>query len=325
MSTESVSIIGITIICWGILIAADAAVSAIIYFIFGTSFRKVFVCGLISLAVPPSVIAYGVLIERNLYRVKKIELAFSELPESFDGYRIVQISDIHARSFSSRPGSLEKATRIIDGLDPDMIAFTGDLITISPEETDRIRFHLSQMNGRDGVFSILGNHDYGIYSNVSTDRSLLAKDLIEREKELGWNVLLNESKAISRGKDTIYVIGVENTSASEHFPSKGDLRKASMDTEGNFRILLTHDPTHWDMEVKGNGYPLTLSGHTHSMQFSLLGWSPCRYIFKQYRGLYSDGDEHLYINTGLGETIFPARIGVRPEITLITLRTVSLE
>ena len=154
---------------------------------------------------------------------------------------------------------------------------------------------------------------------------------------------MNESVIISRGLDSIAVVGVENTSPSRHFPSKGNLTQAASGTEGMFRVLLSHDPLHWESEIIGQDFPLTLSGHTHSMQFSLLGWSPSRYMFPQYRGLYStdksgssrsrsSGAEHqkngnpdtnlqyLYVNPGLGETIFPARIGVLPEITLITLR-----
>ena len=144
-------------------------------------------------------------------------------------------------------------------------------------------------------------------------------ELKERERSLGWDLLLNGNRVIRRGADSLAVIGVEYTSASEHFPSHGDLRTAMKGTDGCYRILLSHDPTHWEMEVTGNDIPLMLSGHTHAMQFSLLGWCPSRYLFKQYRGLYSRSSQHLYVNTGLGETIFPARIGARPEITLITL------
>ena len=144
--------------------------------------------------------------------------------------------------------------------------------------------------------------------------------VIEKEKAMGWNVLIDENRRITRGKDTIAVIGVENTSPSRHFPSKGDLTKASEGTEGLFRILLSHDPMHWDMEVLGKDYPLTLSGHTHAMQFALGKWCPSKYMFRQYRGLYTENSQHLYVNIGLGETIFPARIGAVPEITLITLK-----
>ena len=155
---------------------------------------------------------------------------------------------------------------------------------------------------------------------------------------MGWDLLMNENRVVRRGRDSIAVVGVENTSPSRHFPSKGNLPQAASGTEGMFRILLSHDPLHWDAEVVGQDFTLTLSGHTHAMQFSLLGWSPSRLMFPQYRGLYSSDEvsgtsgnadretgarsqQYLYVNPGLGETIFPARIGVRPEITLITLKT----
>lgn len=170
---------------------------------------------------------------------------------------------------------------------------------------------------------MLGNHDYGVY--MSPGRGVhhtagCTAEIVRRERQLGWKVLLDENVTITRGDDTLAVVGVQNTTPSPHFKSKGNLQKASEGTEGLFRILLSHDPMHWDMEVVGKDYPLTLSGHTHAMQFSLLGWCPSRYMFRQYRGLYEKGGQKLYINIGLGETIFPARIGTPPEITLITLR-----
>jgi predicted MPP superfamily phosphohydrolase len=137
---------------------------------------------------------------------------------------------------------------------------------------------------------------------------------------MGWNLLINKNIIVSRGTDSIAIIGVENTSPSKHFPSRGELIKASEGTEGMFRILLTHDPMHWEAEILGKDYPLTLSGHTHAMQLSLQGWTPSSLMFRQSRGIYSEGSQHLYVNIGLGETILPVRIGARPEITLITLR-----
>ena len=140
---------------------------------------------------------------------------------------------------------------------------------------------------------------------------------------MGWTLLMNEHRMHRRGADSIAIVGVENTSPSHHFPSKGDLAKAAEGTEGMYRILLSHDPLHWEAEIVERDFALTLAGHTHAMQFAMFGWSPSRHLFPQYRGLYTtaeDRTQHLYVNTGLGETIFPARIGVRPEITLITLR-----
>lgn len=321
MSFEAVSILGVIIISWILLLLLDAIVSGISILIFDVRFSKVFMWGLISLAIPPAAIAYGTLIGRNIYEVNRIELSFDDLPESFDGYSIVHISDIHARSFSNRAESLAKAVEKINSLDADLIAFTGDLITLVPDEVDIISRELGSMKSEDGVVSVIGNHDYGTYAPDDPDTDVPRLDiLVRKEKSLGWEPLLNENRIIRRGCDSIAVIGVENTSPSGHFPSGGNLQRASEGTESLFRILLTHDPQHWEAEAVGKGYPLTLSGHTHAMQLSLFGWSPSRYIFKQYKGLYRMEGQYLYVNVGLGETILPARVGASPEITLITLK-----
>lgn len=322
ISTETISLIGITLICWLLFIALDLIVSGIASLAFGMSFRRIFLWGLLSLLLPPVLMAYGALIERNIYQVKEVEISYENLPETFDGYRIVHLSDIHARSFMKRQKSLSRAVEKINRLDADLIAFTGDLMTLVPEEIDMISDELTRLEAKDGTLSVLGNHDYGIYAEKDNGRSSgeILETIIRKEKELGWRLLMDENVIIRRGTDSIAVAGVQNTSPSRHFPSKGNLEKASRGTKGMFRILLTHDPMHWEMEVTGKDYPLTLSGHTHAMQFSIFGWCPSRYIFKHYRGLYKNGDRYLYVNTGLGETIFPVRIGTPPEITLITLK-----
>jgi predicted MPP superfamily phosphohydrolase len=192
---------------------------------------------------------------------------------------------------------------------------------MTPDELDNISAALSSLEAKDGVFSVLGNHDYCMYSDMSqTEKQKCLEELIRKEGEMGWDLILNEHRIIRKGQDSIAVIGVENTSPSRHFPSRGDLNKASEGTEGMFRLLLSHDPMHWETEIIGKNYPLTLSGHTHAMQVSILGWSPSSLIFKQHKGLYTEGNQSIYVNKGLGETIFPARIGARPEITLITLK-----
>lgn len=311
----------ILILCWIVLLVLDLAVSGVIRAVAGVSFKRAVLWGLLSLLLPPGAILYGSLIERNTFRVMKIELAYENLPEGFKEYRIVHISDIHARSFSKREKSLQRAVDKINALDPDMIAFTGDLITMTPDELDNISAALSSLKARDGVFSVLGNHDYCMYSDMSqTEKQKCLEELIRKEREMGWDLILNEHRIIRKGQDSIAVIGVENTSPSRHFPSRGDLNKASEGTEGMFRLLLSHDPMHWETEIIGKNYPLTLSGHTHAMQVSILGWSPSSLIFKQHKGLYTEGNQSIYVNKGLGETIFPARIGARPEITLITLK-----
>lgn len=320
MTTELTTTLMIIILCWILLIAADALVCVLLKILLAVPFRKAFVWGLLSLLLPPVLITYGAIIERNCFRVKEVTISLDELPDGFDGYRIAHISDIHARSFIGRERHLQRAVDKINGLGADMITFTGDLITLSPDELDSMAPILASLKAKDGVFSVLGNHDYSIYSGAAPEiKEKHIHELIERERALGWDLLLDENRLIRRDTDSIGIIGVQNTSPSRHFPSKGNLPKASEGTDGLFRIVLSHDPMHWESEIIGLDYPLTLSGHTHAMQLSLLGWSPSRLLFKQHRGLYSWEGQYINVNPGLGETIFPARIGVRPEITFITL------
>ena len=321
MAIEAYATVMTIIACWIVILVLDVAVCGVVSIVAGAGFKKSFLWGLLALALPPMFMLYGALVGRNLFEVKEIEIPCYGLPENFDGYRIVHISDIHARSFAGRYEQLEKAADIINSLSPDMIAFTGDLITLSPDELDTTAPILGNLKAVDGVISVLGNHDYSIYGNESSEtREVHLNNLIERERAMGWNLLINKNIIVSRGTDSIAIIGVENTSPSKYFPSRGELIKASEGTEEMFRILLTHDPMHWEAEILGKDYPLTLSGHTHAMQMSLLGWTPSSLMFRQSRGIYSEGSQHLYVNIGLGETILPVRIGARPEITLITLR-----
>ena len=320
MTFELSSTLMIILLCWIILTIADLTVCGLLKLVFHIPFKKAFLWGLLALLLPPVIITYGSLIERNCFRIKEITIKTAELPESFDGYRIVHISDIHARSFEGREKHLQRAMDMINELKPDMVAFTGDLITMTPDELENHTHALGSLKARDGIFSVLGNHDYSMYSDASPEaRQTHLKNLIASERAMGWDLLMDENRIIRRGTDSIAVIGVQNTSPSRHFPSKGNLTMASEGTEGMFRILLTHDPMHWEAEILGQNYPLTLSGHTHAMQFSILGWSPSSLMFKQYRGHYTKDGQSLHVNPGLGETIFPARLGVRPEITLITL------
>lgn len=311
----------IVVLCWIILTVLDAMVCGLLCLFTAVAFKKAFLWGLLTLIMPPVAVAYGALWERNQFKITHIEIPSGGLPESFDGYRIVHISDIHARSFIGREKHMAAAVDMINSLNPDMIAFSGDLISMEPSELDSLSQTLSKMKAGDGVYSVLGNHDYCQYTRVdSQTKAAYLNDLISRERNMGWSLLLNENRIISKGQDSIAVVGVENTSPSRHFPSRGNLAKASQGTEGMFRILISHDPMHWEHEILGKDYPVTLSGHTHAMQMTFFGWSPSGLIFKQDKGLYSVDGQHLYVNIGLGETIFPARIFARPEITLITLK-----
>ena len=334
MTTETQAVMMIMVLLWTVIIILDAAVCGILHLVSGIAFRKAFLWGLAALFLPPVLTAYGALVERNMFRIKEIEIGLETLPETFDGYRILHISDIHARSFAGRETHLEKAVAMMNGQQPDLVAFTGDLITMLPEELDGISKILGRIRAEDGVVSVPGNHDYCLYTDLSAEEKQVAfEDLVSREREMGWKVLLNSHHILVRGKDSVAVIGVENTSPSRYFISRGDLTRASEGTEGMFRIVLSHDPLHWESEILGQDFPLTLSGHTHAMQLSIFGFSPSRLMFPQYRGLYScsaecrddtGGDcmreQHIHVNIGLGETIFPARIGARPEMTMITLR-----
>lgn len=324
MSFEAAATLILLVLTSVVLAVVDVAVAGILHLAAGVAFRKAFCWGLLALLLPPLVMGWGALIERNNFRVVPVELKFDSLPEGFDGYRIIHISDIHSRSFEGRTRQLGKAVDKINALDADLVAFSGDIITMSPDELDVTTPVLSQIKARDGVVSVLGNHDYGIYARRTNpqapDEDSCIRQVAAKTRAMGWNILLDRNVILKRGTDSIAVIGVENTTPSPHFNSRGNLAKASEGTRGMFRVLLSHDPMHWDAEVVGQDYPLTLSGHTHAMQFSLLGWCPSKYMFKQYRGLYASGKQYLYVNIGLGETMFPARIGTAPEITVITLR-----
>lgn len=331
--TVSVIVMALLAVLLCVLVVSGAAALA------GASFRKFFMRGLWALLVPPAVFIYGMAVERNLCRVSDVVVRDSRVPEQFDGYRIVQISDLHLDSFRGRERFLASVVEKIDSLRPDLILFTGDLVTSHPDEILGLEPVLSSLKAPDGVYSVLGNHDYCIYRHWDADslRTAAVRTLVERETALGWKVLMNGCVNISRdasasGDSTavISVAGVENISRTSYFPSYGDLDKAMAGVRGSFRILMTHDPTHWHKAV--SEYPdiaLVLSGHTHAMQLSILGWSPSRCLYKEYRGLYrkrvtlcggAEADALLYVNIGLGETALPSRVGAPPEITLFTLR-----
>lgn len=280
--------------------------------------------GLPLLALSPLLLLYGTLIERNCYRVRNVEVASETLPAAFDGYTLVQLSDIHSSSFRGRVRSLERAIDKANALGADLIVFTGDLVTEYPHELQKTGPVLARLHAPDGVLSVLGNHDYCPYLPGSIRR--VQQDSLEVvaawEQSLGWDLLRNEYRRIVRGGDTLAVVGVENISTLPSFPSRGDLALALQGTEGCWRVLLSHDPTHWERDVVGKvDIPLTLSGHTHAGQVSLFGlWTPSYLTYPHSCGLYKEQGQYLYVNIGLGETVFPARFFTVPEITRIVLR-----
>lgn len=296
---------------------------ALVSMLFGASFKIVFLRGLWFMLFPWLAWIYGTVVERNRFRTEKVEIASESVPTTFDGYRIVHISDMHLMSFAGREGALQRAVDKINALEPDMIAFTGDLVTMGPEELDGLQDILATLRAKDGVYSILGNHDYSEYRRWDSQQAKreALEELKRREGEMGWRLLINENEAIVRGEDKLSVIGVENISGNRSFRTYGDLQKALKGADGEYKVLLSHDPTHWRAEVVGKSdIDLTLSGHTHAMQISLLGWSPASLMYDEYRGLYNEGNQHLYVNVGLGQTAVNARFGAAPEITLITLK-----
>ncbi len=241
--------------------------------------------------------------------VKEESLYFPDLPEMFDGYNILQISDLHLGTFENHPEYIEKIVRKANEMNADLIVFTGDLINISGSEAKPFIDILSKLDSKDGILSILGNHDY---SDIKT-----VKDI---EKQLNWKLLLNESHTIKKGDNFINIIGVEQIGIPP-FKSTGDLNLAMQDTsEDSFRILLTHDPSHWGMEVtERTNIQLTLSGHTHAAQMKIGRFSPARFIYKEWGGKYTNNRQTLYVSIGIGGTI-PFRLGAWPEINKITLR-----
>lgn len=366
MMNSTVLVLVFALAVSAIIIVAAVLVAGICSISGHATFKRAFIKGLWALLLVPALVAYGGLIERNMFRVKRVEVESANVPEAFDGYRIVHISDIHLLSFQGRERALKRAVRKINSLDPDIICFSGDLVTISSSELtgsasasepQSFKDILSNLHARDGVFSVLGNHDYCRYG-WTPDRNPDAEEaeLIAAQRAMGWKVLNDENVTIRRS-GSISIIGVQNISPSGAFKSHGNLSEAMRNAGGDFKILIAHDPDVWRSAVVGkDAIDLTLSGHTHAMQLSLFGWTPSRFLFKECWGLYKEcgdyayredeirhsdnntskgngkmsckrkeaGDEcyeqFLYVNPGLGETIFPLRIGVMPEITLITLK-----
>ena len=261
------------------------------------------------------------------YKVKTIPLTFSNLPAGFKGIRIVQLSDIHSGSLSD----IDAVNRGIDkvlSLKPDLILFTGDLVNNEATEMKDFMNVFNRLQAPMGVYSVLGNHDYGDYSAWPSRQA--KEDNLNHLKaihgQLGWKLLVNENVMLERNGDQIALLGVENWSSKARFPKYGDMRKTYTGTEtAPFKILMSHDPSHWDAEVKPT-YPdvdLMLSGHTHGMQFGVeipgFRWSPVQYVYPQWAGLYEDKMQKLYVNRGFGFIGYPGRVGILPEITLLEL------
>lgn len=271
---------------------------------------------------------YGVTNRYN-YKVKRIKLSFKNLPPAFRGLKIVQISDIHSGSFDHHD-AVQRGVDMVMTEKADIIFFTGDLVNNRHQEIIPYMDIFSKVKAPLGVYSTLGNHDYGDYvqwpSKEAKVQNLEALKAIHGK--MGWKIMMNEHVVIERGDDKIAVIGIENWSAKPQFPKYGDMKKAYAGLpEKNvpFKILLSHDPSHFDAQVVPDykDVDLTLSGHTHGMQFGIeipgFKWSPIKYEYKEWAGLYQEGDQYLYVNRGYGFLGYPGRLGIMPEITVFEL------
>ena len=262
--------------------------------------------------------------------MRKVKLNFALLPASFKGLKIVQISDIHTGSFDNHAAVAHGVQRIMDQ-NPDIILFTGDLVNNHAFEVDdKYQEIYSRLKAPMGVYSTLGNHDYGDYVHWDTKQAKI--DNLEKLKgihaSMGWRLMMNEHVVLERGTDKIALIGIENWSAKANFPKYGDMRKAYAGLKEKnipFKILMSHDPSHWQAQVipEYGDVDLTLSGHTHGMQFGVdtkwFKWSPVQYMYNEWAGLYTEGKQHLYVNRGFGFLGYPGRLGVMPEITVFEL------
>ena len=261
------------------------------------------------------------------YQLTKLQLAFQNLPSSFKGLKIAHISDIHAGSFTDKEAVIKGVQKIMNQK-PDLVLFTGDLVNNTAGEIDEYIDIFKEIKAPFGVYSVFGNHDYGDYSQWNNPEEKIKNLEILKQKHasLGWRLMLDENILLEKEGEKIALIGVQNISGKSRFRSYGDLPKAYNGLEkSHFKILLSHDPSHWDTEVREN-YPdidLMLSGHTHGMQFGVeipgFKWSPVQYVYKQWAGLYKEGNQKLYVNRGFGFIGYPGRVGILPEISMIEL------
>ena len=279
-------------------------------------------------AIPFASMLYGITKGKYQFEVNHLKLKFPDLPKAFEGFRIVQISDIHAGSFDCTE-SVQKGIQLIQDQEADMIVFTGDLVNQYKDEINPYIDYFKKLDAPFGKYAILGNHDYyGFYANQAKAASeKYWADFRSKFDEMGFDLLLNQNRKINKEGDSIRLLGVENWGSGRWFPKYGDLDKAMEGTNGqDFKILLSHDPTHWDEKVipHDKHIHLTMSGHTHGMQFGInlpgFQWSPVKYRYKRWMGLYEQAGQFLYVNRGFGFLGFPGRVGMWPEISVLELQ-----
>lgn len=268
-------------------------------------------------------VGYGYFVGFEQLEIREIEYACSDLPEAFDGYRIVHFSDAHIGTYTgSRQWLLQRAVDTINALRPDIVLFTGDLQNVYPDELDVQVPILSQLKAHDGVMSVLGNHDYAIYQDCDeAQKQRNNKHTIQSERKMGWTLLLNENRIIRRDSDSIVIAGMENWGKMKRMPRRGDVKKSLTGiSDSAFVVMMQHDPTCWREKILPEcKAQLTLSGHTHGGQVSLLGLSPASLSYDEWGGVYEQDGRTLIVSTGLGALI-PFRLGMPGEIVVITLR-----
>lgn len=281
--------------------------------------------GLALSAIPFAGVLYGLTHGRRNFRVERFHLDTPNLPAAFDGLRIVQISDLHLGSFPSGTDIVRKGVDLINEERPDLILFTGDMVNDYADEAEAWVDTLKGLQARIGKFSILGNHDYSDYARWdSMDAKKANLERLKRHHQaMGFRLMLDENTRLERDGEAITLLGVQNW--GRRFQQYGDLAKTMQGHDpSTFRILMSHDPTHWEEQVLGTGIDLTLSGHTHGAQFGITiagqTYSPAQWVYKRWAGLYTEGAQHLYVNRGFGFIGFPGRVGMPPEITVIELR-----
>ncbi len=283
---------------------------------------------LIAAAVPFGTMTYGIISGAHDYRIKRITVKMPNLPKSFDGIKIGHISDIHSGSFFNKI-AVKGGVEMILKEKPDAIFFTGDLVNNETEEVKEYIDVFNKLKAPLGVYSVTGNHDYGDYKQwASTEaKQKNFNDLVAAHRELGFDILMNEHRFLEMNGDKLAIIGIENWGAGR-FSKYGKLNEAHTGTnEAAVKLLLSHDPSHWDAQVRKEytDIDMMFSGHTHGFQFGVeiggFKWSPSQYVYKQWAGLYHDGNQHLYVNRGFGYLGYPGRIGMPPELTIVELKT----
>ena len=324
---EAMSRLGLLLIIY-LCINVPKALFVLSVFIFKTLAKKIhhhFHENYIALAIALTsciIILFGATEGKQHFEVKEVNIQSADIPNAFDGYRIVQIADIHAGSWGKNTQPLQRAINIINDLQPDLIVFTGDLVNNLASELDAFIPIFAQLKAKHGIYSVLGNHDYSTYIKWEHPHEQKAEldSLKAKQAKMGWQMLNNQHVKLYLEKDSIALIGVEN-SGRPPFPDHAQLDEAMKGTEDMFKILLSHDPSQWRREVLSKtDIQLMLSGHTHNMQTSLFGFSPASLAYPEHSGLYQENGQMLYVNIGLGHLLYPIRLGAWPEITVLTLR-----